>query len=305
MKFTSSFQSHSIVGRSPHHHTDDCVMKIDKDWFVYLEEGTGMRLPCKCKTLATSIYTIYISAAHHSCIPLRPTGIESSKHHQVKGQGPRLLAIARDSEGVTDECPAIYSLTPKQTPWIHWRKVFFSIFRFFSCFTNFSFREFPPSKEIQTTKPMVTMVPSSPATQTPLGAMLRWRSWALASASSLRNTKTFKKITEVDLRTWRFEVIKLLTNISAKFLGVSLTLVPLQRPYLGCPTTASCSRRWHGWGKGRLEENHSPFRWVTQGNEFDTHRTTLWGMNIDICRHKSRQFPNCELRVTCISRKTC
>ena len=144
-----------------------------------------MRLPCKCKTLATSTRSTYLLPI----ICVYPFVQQASNHPSIIKLKVKALVSCRGNQrfGRCDE----------------WMNA-----HLFLAWAPNKPREFTegisPSKKIQTTKPMVTMVPSSPATQTPLGAMLRWRSWALASASSLRNTKLSKnhRSWPTDLTFW-------------------------------------------------------------------------------------------------------
>ena len=72
-----------------------------------------MGLPCKCETLATFTYLLAINSVY---LFVQQATNESSKHHQVKGQGPRLLANCQKfGDRVTNEGPPVlYSLTKKQ-----------------------------------------------------------------------------------------------------------------------------------------------------------------------------------------------
>ena len=128
-------------------------MKIDKDWFVYLEEGTGtsMRLPCKCKTLATSTRSTYLlpiisvypfvqqASNHPSIIKLKVKALVSCRGNQrfgrCDGWMPSYIFIAwppnKHREFTEGRC----------------------FFRFFSRFTNFSFREFPHPKRSKLQSP--------------------------------------------------------------------------------------------------------------------------------------------------------
>lgn len=156
-----------------------------------------MRLPCKCKTLATSTGSTYLLPI----IRVYPFVQQASNHPSIIKLKVKALVSCRGNQrfGRCDEWMNAHLFIA----WPSNKHREFTEGRCFSCFTFFFSRIFP-SKQIQTTKPMVTMVPSSPATQTPLGAMLRWRSWALASASSLRNTKLSKnhRSWPTDLTFW-------------------------------------------------------------------------------------------------------